>query len=159
MLNEDIITALRNAIEYGESLQQAIQVLINSGYNPREVQETSQYIGGVTSKLQPEEDEELAMLGKPRKKSIIPIFFKKPQQPLQKPIQQLNSQPTPPFKSNLQISPANSTQPLSKQLKQIRPKKHSYLKEIILLIILLFLVGILITIIINRDAILKFFSG
>ena len=36
MVNEDIITGLKNAVARGESLQNAVQILMNSGYNPIE---------------------------------------------------------------------------------------------------------------------------
>ena len=44
-MDEEILTGLRNAIEHGESLQEAMQVMVNSGYGAREVQEASKFIG------------------------------------------------------------------------------------------------------------------
>lgn len=57
MPNEEIISALRNAIDHGESLQSAVQIMINSGYNSEEVLEASKFIGGTLSmqELTPEE--------------------------------------------------------------------------------------------------------
>ena len=46
MVNEDIVTALRNAVDKGEPLESAAKIMINSGYNPREIHEASQFIGG-----------------------------------------------------------------------------------------------------------------
>ena len=43
MPNEEIITSLKNGAQQGESLQDTIQSLINSGYNPQEVQEASDF--------------------------------------------------------------------------------------------------------------------
>lgn len=182
--NQEIITSLKNAIEHGDSLENAIQIMINSGYNPQEVQEASKYIPGVTPKLQPKPEEQLTMPGKPRKEkksffSKLNIFKKKseptqqkliqPQTPSQQiqqqPTRQISMQPQPlqqtrpqsPIQPILQKSQQN--QPLAKQLSQIKPKKHSYLKEIILLTILIILIGALIATIIYRDEILRFFSG
>jgi hypothetical protein len=52
MANEEILTGLNNALTRGQSIQAAIQSLINSGYPPQEVYETSRYAGmGITSEL------------------------------------------------------------------------------------------------------------
>jgi lipopolysaccharide export LptBFGC system permease protein LptF len=56
MVNEDILTALKNAIARGESMQLAAKVLINSGYNAKEVLEASKFIGaGSLHQIEPEE--------------------------------------------------------------------------------------------------------
>ncbi len=84
MLNEEIITALRNAIEHGESLSDAIQIMMNSGYNPAEVQEASIYMGGGALNMQqPRPDEHLVM---PRQRTgISKVTFWKNQKPAQQP--------------------------------------------------------------------------
>ena len=52
MANEEILTGLNNALTRGQSIQAAIQSLINSGYPTQEVYETSRYAGmGITSEL------------------------------------------------------------------------------------------------------------
>ena len=57
MTNDDIITALQNAVNHGESLESAMQSLINSGYNVNEVREASSFIGkGALPSMQPEEE-------------------------------------------------------------------------------------------------------
>jgi hypothetical protein len=62
MANPDLITALQNAIDRGESLEEAVTILINSGYNPKEVQEASHYVGGgVLNSAKPRPGEELTM--------------------------------------------------------------------------------------------------
>ncbi len=82
MVNEDILTALRNAIEHGESLQSASGILINSGYNAREVQEASVYMGtGVI--IQERANEQLVM---PANKSA---YNPRMQQPM--PVQQIQN--------------------------------------------------------------------
>src|SRR3989344_1722944 len=47
MVNEDIVTSLRNAVDRGESLETAMRVLINSGYPVNEVQDGSKFVGFV----------------------------------------------------------------------------------------------------------------
>ncbi|MFA7707362.1 MAG: hypothetical protein WCX73_00260 [Candidatus Pacearchaeota archaeon] len=61
MPNEEIISALRNAIEHGDSLQEAIQIMINSGYNLEEVHEASRFIGGTLSLHETKSGEHLTM--------------------------------------------------------------------------------------------------
>lgn len=52
MANEEILTGLNNALTRGQSIQAAIQSLINSGYPPQEVYVTSRYAGMcITSEL------------------------------------------------------------------------------------------------------------
>jgi len=222
MVNEEIVTALRNAVEHGESLQDAMQIMMNSGYSPIEVQEASKFIGGGALHLQqPNPEENLVM---PSQKSRIsnmtfwrnknpvqqqPIQQPQIQQtqqfqtqqfqaqqrqmqqlPAQRPIQQPQMQQPQQFQQQQtrqpsqlaqqsqnpiqfqqqkveqfpvqQIPQSSPTQqsslPLAKQLEKIRPPRKSYLKEIILLVILLILIGALIATIIYKDMILGWFS-
>ena len=160
MNNQEIITSLKNAVEHGDSLQTAMQSLVNSGYNPKEVQEASQLIGGITSQLESNEQ-----LTTPNQK---PSFFSKLNPFKKKQTTQTMPQKTQPAQQNPIIQtlpqtlpPIQQTQPTQnyKQLtKQSKPPKQNYTKEIILLSILIFLVGILITTIIFREEILNLFS-
>jgi len=62
MVNEEILTSLKNAVESGESLKDAIALAINSGYNPKDVQEAAQFVGGgVMNSFQPMPNEQLTM--------------------------------------------------------------------------------------------------
>lgn len=100
MVNEDILTALRNSINNGESLEYAKQILIYSGYNLQEVQEASNFIGsGISTSLKTKPDEHLVM---PQKKSFFQRF-KVPQdkQQIEKPLE----------KPAEQIQPPNQLQP------------------------------------------------
>ena len=76
MANEDIIAALRNGVERGESLQDSIQILINSGYNEKDIQEASKFVSGVgtISMPEPKPGEQLVM---PEKKGFFTKLFKK----------------------------------------------------------------------------------
>jgi len=47
MVREDLICALRNALERGESMSEAIESLVNAGYNRVEIEEASRQIGSV----------------------------------------------------------------------------------------------------------------
>ena len=195
MPNEDVITALKNAIEHGDSLESAKQIMINSGYNPREVEEASKFVGGgVIRTQQPQPGEQLTMPSK--KKKIFGFLKKKKQPPLQQPpqqtqpptqlkplqrgpvspqqlkqeitsqqtprtVQQVNQQPQVPKRiqvPSLNPSQVSQSPPIQNQLQQIKPSKPGHMKEIILLVLLLALIGILITTIVLKDTILGWFS-
>ena len=132
MVNEDIVTALKNAINNGEALDTAVQIMINSGYNSKEVYEASQFVGsGVINSF--------GDLQSQQQNQIQPTT----PQPLQQyPIQQIP----------IQIQQPIQTSQINKQ-----PKK-SYTKEIILVIILIILMGVLGATIFFRERILGFFS-
>jgi len=179
MTSEDIIVALRNAVNKGEQLSAAMQVMVNSGYNPIEVNEAAKYVGqGVIPNLQPNQ-EELAMQ---QRRGTIPPNQQPPQPNQQSAIQQqaqqnIPGQPNQPLRPNLQqpgmqVQPPSQQQPMQQQTpvsttqtfkqqvqQQIPTKKKSHTKEIVLVLILLFLIGVLASTIFFRDVILGFFSG
>ncbi len=158
MVNENIITALHNAVQRGESLDQAISILINSGYNQQEVREASQFVGrGIIPLIEPKKDEQLLPT-----QNIIPVttepgsslfkklnFFKLPMLSSQKSTQSSLAQNQQQITQQLPVQKADSNE---------KPKKK-YTFEIMLLVVLLFLMGILIATIMFKDAILSFLSG
>ncbi len=44
MVREELVAALKNAIDGGESLEKALRSLISAGYDSKEVQEASKYV-------------------------------------------------------------------------------------------------------------------
>lgn len=81
MVNEDILTSLKNAIEHGESLDSAVNSMINSGYNAKEVREAAGVMSyGATTSLQQKPEEQLIM---PSKKSFFGKMINKSAQPSQ----------------------------------------------------------------------------
>ena len=51
-MRDDIVGGLRNALDRGETLEQATQTFVNAGYNSTEVQEAAKYAtGGTLSSL------------------------------------------------------------------------------------------------------------
>lgn len=214
MVNEDIITSLKNAIEKGESLETAIAIAANSGYNKREVEEAARFVGeGIINIEKISQDKILAMpdqrgffsriLGQRKKVTSLrnentisnatkpfPLqkqqlftsdqagFYAREVPQIKKPI--LPPAPiTQTVRPQQQVKPLPEpqiTQPIKQNIKQnipipesqiiepptpvkLRPQRQSYLKEIILLIILLVLIGILIITFRFRDQIVGFFSG
>jgi hypothetical protein len=141
MVNEEIVTALRNAVDRGEPLEHAIQIMINSKYPPREVHEAANYVStGVLPKLQARPDEELVM---PTQKQGL--FSEQAPQPS-------GEQPA----ENITVKEAS--EPVAQELKKIKPRKKSHLKEIILLLLLLILIGVLVGTILFREQILQLLS-
>lgn len=51
MVNEDIVTALRNSVERGDSLENAMNIMIGSGYPASDVREASKFVGFVPMSL------------------------------------------------------------------------------------------------------------
>ncbi|MBD3252749.1 hypothetical protein GF386_03400 [Candidatus Pacearchaeota archaeon] len=169
MVNNDIVTALKNAIDRGESLENAKKIMINSGYSQKDIEEASAFVGGGATAMQEiKPDEHLAM---PEHKPIVSFQGQTPQQPPQQPqpTQQQTQSPqplhpgaTPPGTTiptettKVKTSPSPRLEP---QLKKIKPKEKGKLKEIILLLVLLLLIGVLFATIWFREKILDFFSG
>ncbi len=176
MVNEEILTSLRNAIERGASLQDALNLAIKSGYNPKDVQEASMFLGGgVLTRFQPKPKEQLILpaqknvFGKP--KIIFPAQKIPETQQQYQPIKQSISQDSNAIKENITqrtflskdnidlktpiIQKQDNNQMTVNAIK--KPSKNSF-KEIFLLIILILLVGILIATFLFKDYIIAFFS-
>ena len=198
MVNEEILTGLKNAVDHGDSLDSAIRTAIASGYNPKEVQEAARFVGqGILPSLQSRPEEHLAMPNQKFPFSIMsksqPIPIKtvqtnpaqiRPIQTQQIPVQQIPVQQMPnsvavnastqefnqikkeiytpqnTYSTPTNTSTAESTKIISQgEMQQMSLKKPSYLKEIILGIILFMLLGALGITIFFKSALLSFFSG
>ena len=129
MVNEDIVTVLRNAVNHGEPLQHAMQVLTNSGYDPQQIQEASRYVrGGTMPTLEPKSNEQLIMAQNKRLlgKKQIPQTDPQIQQAQNQQQQRLQSQQSlqnamsqqPPQTQQAPQQPIPSQPP---QTQQIRP--------------------------------------
>ena len=92
MVNDEIITALKNAISRGESLEMAVSTAIGSGYNQREVEEAAKFVGQGAISIQRINPSEV--LTTPSKKGFFsgnvsksiqnpPLQQQKPQQQIQ----------------------------------------------------------------------------
>jgi hypothetical protein len=141
MVVEDIITSLKNAVEHGDSLENAMQLAINSGYNARDVQEAAQYVSGSSANyLQPKPSEQLSM---PAQKSFVTgnIVKTSPQPQVKIQAQQPSPQVQPqqfqqPLKQPLQsISITNQpksqpTQPINNQISGIRQDSNAIKENI-----------------------------
>jgi hypothetical protein len=128
MVNEDIVTVLRNAVNHGEPLQHAMQVLTNSGYDPQQVQEASRYVrGGTMPTLEPKSNEQLIMAQNKRflGKKQIPQTDPQIQQAQNQQQQRLQSQQS--LQNTMSQQPPQTQQPPSSQppqTQQIRPTNN-----------------------------------
>jgi hypothetical protein len=144
MVNEEILTGLRNAVERGESLDKVIPIMIESGYNAKEVKEASTYLSSGALSMQSHSSEFKSPELNPPK--IYPPAN----------IKSIASQPASPSIS-APSAPVTLSPSISKQLQEIKPKE-SHLKEIVLVIILLVLLGVLGGVIFFKDKIISFFG-
>jgi hypothetical protein len=153
MVNEEILTALRNAVDRGESLEQAVRIMINSKYNPAEVREAANYVSsGALQSLQPKPDEEFTM--PTEKQGLFSRMFRRKK----KPMQQEELSETPTQETTEQEMEEVSVHELPEPVVSEKPKKRSYFKEILLLILLMILAGLFVAVIIFRNQILGFLS-
>ena len=166
MISEEIITGLKNAIERKESLEQAKQILIDSGYNEKEVQEASKFVGGgVLKTLEKPKPEEQLIMPEQKKSFFSKLkFWKKKSLPLPQE-QPTAQQPTAPAQKTQPAEPIQPQQEikteknsLAKQLEKIKPKKPSHLREVVLTIILLILLIVLAVIIFFKGTIFGWFA-
>jgi len=125
MPNQEITTALKNSMERGESLQTAMQIMINSGYNPAEVQEASKYFGAPVN-MQAKQEEQLTMPSQKKgffskfKGNKVKPVKKQPAQPIESPSQKPNFQPTSPVQQPQLNSPTIPQLPPKQEAKQIK---------------------------------------
>ena len=175
MVNEDIMTALKNGLARGESLSDAKNILISSGYNSKEIEEASRFFNDPSATKNSMDSEkppvdnsinkmsEKKEINKPSSSQYDSFIPPPPSREKPKivnllPKTQTQQQIKQKISSTTYSVPVNKPKPLVSELAKIHPSK-SHLKEIILLILLLFLVGCLIVSIVFKDYLLKFLSG
>ncbi|MEK6889322.1 MAG: hypothetical protein AABW80_04415 [Nanoarchaeota archaeon] len=136
-MNNDILTALKNAIEHGENLEKAARSFINAGYNASDVREAASYFTSGSS----------MMVSKPFSSASFS----------QEEVQQNDIQPSTPSDSPLPFfEPKNQNLSVS-QSQAIQNKGRGIGKGIGIALIstLVILLGILIITIIFSDQILN----
>ncbi len=136
MVREDIVAALKNSLERGYSFEDTKQSLISAGYSTEEVEEASNFIHSGSVIVQ--------------KKASMP-----------EPVTAV--QPAKPVAYQRPMAPAQPTSQQTATVTQIKkPKKQSFLKgnlKIILLsIILVLLLAVFILTFIFRDKIISWFG-
>ena len=144
-MREDIIGAMKNAMDRGATAQQAARSLINSGYPAQEVNEALNFItGGTLNSLTPQ----------PKQPFQSPSMMQKPVIPRQYPIMPQPMQQKPVMQPAMQQLPVMRPQ----QIYQPQQASKGGLKTLLLFIFLLILLGLLVGTIFFKDKILKFLS-
>ena len=121
-MREDIIAALKNALERGESLERAMQSLINAGYNPIEVRQAGESLMQGAMSVSNPEAERVRQLPQPPR--------------AQWPSQQMSQQLQQPIQNTY-----------LRRLEEIRPMpevKRGHKKRAVLIIVLIFILLLLI---------------
>ena len=127
MVDENISTGLRNAIERGENLEDAVQIMINTGYNPDKVKEASQFISSGALTMQEQKPDEILLM--PKKKGFFSnIFSKSNKNTNQKTIVKSNQNINPNINNNIKQNTIpnkdNITIQIEKKLKETILKKN-----------------------------------
>lgn len=140
-MRDEIQAGLRNAVERGDTLEEAIQSFIGAGYNPVEVKEAAKSVNlSMVPPMQQKKPETNSatknIMGEQTGSNIMKTFTAPPFSQTG----QQNPQPQPvaqnPVNKQTQQAPSPSANPAG----QIQPKKSSTLKWIIIIIVLLLLV-------------------
>ena len=150
-MREDIIGAMKNAMERGATPQQTARSLINSGYPAQEVNEALSFItGGTLNSLTPQ----------PRPPAFQRPSMMQPKSQQQYP--QVPAQQRPQQYSTMQMQQKPNMQqlPVMKPQQIYQPKQESKggLKTFLLFLSLLLLVGLLVAAILFKDKVLEFFG-
>ena len=148
MVREDILSGLQNAIERGDSIEEAARSFVNSGYTKAEVQEAVSFLNkGAISQL--EKPKQTSGLIYEEKKLLI--------KPKQKP------QIKEPLKEQFSESPPTPSQKLKEPIRQFKPRYNKKviwtIVAIILGIIFLLLLILLGVTIFFRESIISFISA
>ncbi len=124
-MKDELVSGLKNAIERGSSLEQAIQSFLNAGYSPTDVSDAARFVSsGATSILYGSRKEDGAV-----ERSNDQLKTQEMKQPLQQSIQQQPSQPV-------------AQQPLQ-QSTEGKPKKRGIGLIVVVVIMLALFAGTL----------------
>lgn len=132
-MREELEAGLKNAIERGSSLEEAVQSFINAGYNPVEVKEAANNLNGITNIVNSNPIN--AKIQSNNSRPISNVFGNNPNSQVQKPV-------------NL---PVNNLQSLPKDNGKSKVK----MVIIILVIFLVLLLGAMAVLLIFRESILN----
>ncbi len=128
----EIVAGLKNAVERGYPLQQAIQSFINSGYNRQDVLDSANIINASVISKMPATPAEAIKPEAPESINALP--HPSTQQPNQQPYQQLKKQPP-----------------------QLQNKKSNFGWIILLTGLLVILLGVLALFLFAKEQVLEFF--
>lgn len=176
MVNEEIVGGLKNALDRGSSLKQAMMSFFNAGYTKKEIEEAAatllnyspvekETVPSVPATKEKKLDENKKKLDKKKLENSPSLPTSKSVQKVsqygnEKPNQGLNV-PVPPEMKNLsQNQPAQNIEK-NVQKKEKKQKSSGSKKGIIiaLIILLVFLIGILVSIFLFREQLIDILSS
>ena len=167
MVNETILGALKSALVRGESLKKAMMTLYNAGYKKEEISEAARAINenGLISQAHPIQQTNTKQLQKPATAKILAPSAQLPKQSKQ-PVKQIQKpQILPQHQPIQQVQQQVQQPPTGQKIAQTvsgygqPPKPGGNLMIIILGFLLLFLMGILVTIFLFKEELLNFFNN
>jgi hypothetical protein len=170
-MNEEIFGGLKAAIERGESLKRAMMTFFNAGYKREEIEEAARALYEILQHQQQVQQPVKNPVNTPIKTQIVkspiptsnisPVYNMPPVAPVvpsqkQDSIQKIMpAYPPVQILGQPQISPANSMQKVSNYSSDKKDKRIIYL----LIAILIFLFGVLITILIFKQELINLLSS
>ncbi len=159
-MKKEILGGLRQAIERGESLEQAKQSFINAGYNPQEVEKAANSLRGVIDKIQQppqntphsspqpqkqSQNPEQIQSGQIPHRSQLPQNLKQnyPEKRVSPPPQESSEQSSQPEIGNLPENPKFQNKPKQLPNQNIPEKKGKGYKIILTLLVIILILLIL----------------
>ena len=139
-MKEEIVAGLRNAMERGYSLEQAIQSFINAGYNPLDVREAANVFESVSHIVYSSEENKAPVEGQENQVQLNPSQYAKQ------------------VDSTMLSSPSPLPQQGNKHVNKPKSELSTWL-VVTQIIVLLLLVGVLIGTMMFKQQILAFFKG
>jgi hypothetical protein len=154
-MREELEAGLKNAIERGSTLEEAIQSFINAGYNPVEVKEAANNISsGVTNIITNQPSLNENKISQKPANAITNVFNPNspspssvPKQPTVQNIAKDNSRPA--------TQPQAAQSPIMSMSQQPKNKSKIKIVIIILIIVLALLLGTMAVLIIFREKLLE----
>jgi hypothetical protein len=147
-VKDEIIAGIKNGLERGESLDQAMQTFINAGYKSVEIREAANSLTGGTTPIMTGAQNTVSASSP---SELTPLQTTQAGQPQSTPANQTDTSPN-------QANAPPATLPSIPSISKNPVGKTDTKKMILLVALLLFLVGILIASILFKDPILKAFS-
>ena len=170
-MKDEIQSGLKNAMDRGSSLKDAIQTFINAGYNPVEVNEAANVMGyGATNmtsqNTRSSEDKSISpqvMTLQSSQQTQQQKYSNIDSMPAVSQKSEISSQASPSFSSPFNSSQQEMQQPSLEKSQKIdslvKQKSSKKTKIITLIVVLLLLVGAVMVVILLKDKILALFES
>ncbi|VVB83960.1 Uncharacterised protein [uncultured archaeon] len=157
MINEEILGGLKSALERGEPLKKAMITMLNSGYQREEIEEAARAMNGVNIQPQPQ-----LLIKQPA--PVVSALVKQLNPIVSSPIKQIPATPQinqQPMQIPQQYIPQQQYQPVQiiQKVSEYGNSNKDKAMIYILMGVLIFLFGLLLTIFIFKQDLINFFSS